>query len=268
MIELIDRVDDPRLEHYVHVGDHAWLRARGLFVAEGRLLARRLAAKWPASVDSILVSPSAVQAVIDAAPEGTPVYVVEPRILEQLTGFDFHRGCLAIGRRPQPVEPRAFHGARRLLALEGVANPDNVGGLFRVAAAFGVEGVLLDPTTADPLYRKAIRTSMGSVFAIPFARLSSWPLGLAEFVERSFTAVALTARGSMRVDDFAQLQADPVILMLGSEGSGLTDAALAVATCLVRIPIDDAVDSLNVTVAAGVALAMLSMTRGSRCNVN
>ena len=259
MIERIERADDPRLEHYAHVGDHAWLRAHGLFVAEGRLLARRLAAAWPASVASILVSPAAVHALIDAAPETTPVYVAEPRILEQLTGFDFHRGCLAIGRRPHPVEPGALHGARRLLALEGVANPDNIGGLFRIAAAFGVEGVLLDPTAADPLYRKAIRTSMGSVFAVPFARMTGWPSGLAGFVDSGFTAVALTAKGSVRVADFAHVHEGPVILMLGSEGRGLTDAALALATHRVRIPIDDAVDSLNVTVAAGIALAMLTM---------
>ncbi|MEO5895251.1 MAG: RNA methyltransferase [Vicinamibacterales bacterium] len=257
MIEQIERVDDPRLAHYAHVGDHAWLRDRGLFVAEGRLLARRLVTRWPSSVESILVSPAAADALKDVVPPGIACYVAGAAILQRLTGFQFHRGCLAIGSRPQPLEPEAHYGARRLLALEGIANPDNIGGLFRVAAAFGVEAILLDPTTADPLYRKAIRTSMGAVFSVPFSRIQDWPSGLTALSENGSTLVALTSRGSIRLDDFARSHSGPVILILGSEGSGLSDLALALARVRVRIPTDDSVDSLNVTVAAGIALAML-----------
>lgn len=257
MIEQIARADDPRLAQYAHVGDHAWLRDRGLFVAEGRLLALRLIAQWPASVESILVSPAAADALKDAVPRGLPLYVAGEAILERLTGFQFHRGCLAIGRRPQPLGLEAHYGASRLLALEGIANPDNIGGIFRVAAAFGVEGILLDPTTADPLYRKAIRTSMGAVFSVPFARIPDWPSGLTALSDKGFTLAALTPRGSTKLEDFACSHSGRVILMLGSEGSGLSDAALALARDRVRIPIDDSVDSLNVIVAAGIALAML-----------
>jgi tRNA G18 (ribose-2'-O)-methylase SpoU len=154
--------------------------------------------------------------------------------------------------------------ARLLLAVEGVGNPDNVGGLFRVAAAFGVDGVLLDPSTGDPFYRKAVRTSMGAVLQVPFERLAPWPAALQTFREGRFTIVALTPRsGAQSLRALATNASSRIILMVGAEGLGLTDAALARADTLARIPITAAVDSLNVVVAAGVALAYLSSVIGT-----
>lgn len=266
MIHHIDRPDDPRIASYARVGDHAWLRDRGRFVAEGRLVVSRLLEAWPSAVESILVTPTAHAALPDVvttvtpapATAGTPVYVAEASVLQSLTGIDFHRGCLALARRPQPVDAQSLLGAQRVIALEGIGNPDNLGGIFRVAAAFGVQAVLLDPSTADPLYRKAIRTSMGSVFNVPFARLHDWPSGLGRFQTRGLGVVALTPSATAEsLAEFAARQHGRLILMLGSEGTGLGGAALAACDHQVRIPICADVDSLNVVVAAGIALHAL-----------
>ena len=259
MIEPIERADDPRICEYAHVGDHDWLRAHGLFVAEGRLVLRRLLESGRFPVHSILLTPAALQDLGAAIDVEAPVFVAAAPVLNEITGIDFHRGCLALARRPDRDRTAArLTGARLLLALEGVGNPDNVGGLFRVAAAFGVEGVLLDPTTGDPFYRKAVRTSMGAVFKIPFERADPWPSGLDEYKRAGLTVVALTPRPVARpVAGLADGPDTPKILMVGAEGAGLTDRALDAADLLVRIPISPAVDSLNVVVAAGIALSYL-----------
>lgn len=259
MIQHVDRLDDPRITDYARVGDHAWLRDRGLFIAEGRLIVLRLLETNAGAIESILVTPPALAALEFALKsDETRVFVADASVLQALTGIDFHRGCLALARRPQPIDPTVLTTAVRLMAVEGIGNPDNLGGLFRVAAAFGVEGVLLDPATSDPHYRKAIRTSMGSVFAMPFARIGGWPAGLGQFRDAGFTIAALTPRDdAMPLSQFALSPHPRLMLMVGSEGDGLSDAALACADHHVRIPIRDAVDSLNVVVAAGVALAAL-----------
>ena len=257
MIEPIERADDPRISAYAHVGDHDWLRDRGLFVAEGRLVVRRLLDSGRFPVDSILLTPAALQSFGAAIETDAPVYIADPEVLNQVTGFNFHRGCLALARRPaDDVATARFLDAELLLALEGVGNPDNVGGLFRVAAAFGVDGLLLDPATADPFYRKAVRTSMGAALAVPFERLAPWPSGLDDYRGMDFTVVALTPRADARpLADFARDASGPLILMVGAEGPGLSDAALSVADAQMRIPISPGVDSLNVVVAAGIALS-------------
>jgi len=233
-----------------------WLRRHGLFVAEGRLLALRLLEHWPSSILSILVSPGAKTAVAGKVPPAVPVYVADTSIVHAVTGINFHRGCLALGRRPQPVEPAALASAQRLIALEGIANPDNLGGIFRVAAAFGVDGIVLDPTTADPLYRKSLRTSMGAVFAVPFTRLYEWPLALTKLA--GFKIVAMTTRvQAVPLAMFAQASDTPTIVMFGSESSGLSDIPFELADHEVTIPMAPGVDSLNVVVAAGIALSWL-----------
>ena len=149
---------------------------QGLFVAEGRLLVRRLFETKAFPVRSVLVTPVALRAMEDVIDsDRCPIYVCEQRIMDDLAGFNFHRGCLALGERPAAIEPiDRLARACCLLALEGVGNPDNVGGLFRAAAALGGGGVLLDQKCADPLYRKAIRTSMGAVFCLPFSIADDW----------------------------------------------------------------------------------------------
>lgn len=259
MIQAIDRLDDPRIASYARVGDPAWLRGNNLFVAESRLVVRRLFETGRYEVESVLVTPAALAAMTDVLPEHISVYVAEPDVLNSVTGFKFHRGCLALVRRPAPLDLRGFGSVRRLVALEGIGNPDNIGGIFRNAAAFGVEGVLLDATSGDPLYRKAIRTSMGAVLAVPFTRLESWPQDLEPLKEQEFSVLALTpGPGTHSLDTAVRTISSRWILLAGAEGPGLTKAALAAADQKVTIPMSDAVDSLNVAVAVGIALSRLS----------
>jgi tRNA G18 (ribose-2'-O)-methylase SpoU len=247
---------------YQHVGDHRWLTAQRLFVAEGRFVVRRLLESRRFRIKSVVVTPAALQGLSGALLADTPVHVLEQDVLNRITGFDFHRGCLALAYRPQEMAAAGLDEARRLLALERVGNPDNVGGLFRVAAAFGVDGLLLDPGTADPFYRKAIRTSMGAVLDVPFERVLAWPTALGRFRERGFDVVALTPRDDARpLAEYVAggAPARRIVILVGAEGSGLTEGALAEVTERVGIPISPSVDSLNVTVAAGIALASLAV---------
>jgi tRNA G18 (ribose-2'-O)-methylase SpoU len=248
------------------VADSAWLLERGLFVAEGRLVVRRLLETDRFDVQSVLLTPAAVAALggvlsADRYRDRLPVYVCEQAVLNELAGFNFHRGCLALAKRPLDTVPLdRFAGAHRLLALEGVGNPDNVGGLFRVAAAFGAAGVLLDQRSGDPLYRKAVRTSMGAALRVPFTQSVSWLDDLRWLQRTGSKLVALTPdRSATTLTAFAgSVAADqPLALMLGAEEPGLTAAARELADVRVRIPISGDVDSLNVVVAAGIALATL-----------
>ncbi len=258
---------DPRLADYVHVGEPDWLREHGLFVAEGRLVVRRLFETGTFPIHSVLITRVALAAIGDALdPLRCPIYVCEQAAMNQLAGFNFHRGCLALGERPPAIDPRdRFAPARCLLALEGVGNPDNVGGVFRVAAAFGADGVLLDRTSADPLYRKAIRTSMGSTFRVPFAKVDSWLDTIGALRDAGADLIALTPGSpSVTLAEFATTRRPScrTILMLGAEGAGLSPEAMAASTASVRIPIRPEVDSLNVVVAAGIALAALADPAG------
>src|SRR5262245_31026636 len=259
----IAHLNDSRVADYGHVGDPDWLKQRGLFVAEGRLVVHRLFEARSFGVRSVLATPAALAAmrnVLDT--ERCPIYVCDPSALNDLTGFNFHRGCLAIGERPSAVDRlEQFARVRCLMALEGVGNPDNVGGLFRAAAALGGDGVLLDSTCADPLYRKAIRTSMGAVFRLPFAIVDDWVATIQTLARGDVDVIALTPNPSAtRLTDVARQRAQGrrLILMLGAEGPGLSDEAIAAATSVARIPIAPDVDSLNVVVAAGIALAALA----------
>jgi tRNA G18 (ribose-2'-O)-methylase SpoU len=252
---------DPRIADYAHVGEPGWLLQRGLFVAEGRLVVRRLieAATFP--ISSVLVTPAAYAALSDLLHPGLTVHICDQQTMNAVAGFNFHRGCLALAVRPAAGEPLTrFAGASRLLALEGVGNPDNVGGLFRVAAAFGAGGVLLDATSGDPLYRKAIRTSMGASLQVPFARIHPWWPGLQSLRAAGARVLALTPH--VNATPLSKITRElprggVVILLLGAEGSGLSADSLREADAQVRIPIAAGVDSLNVTVAAGIALAAL-----------
>ena len=252
---------------YAHVGDPVWLRAHGLFVAEGRLVVRRLIESERYEIVSVVVTPAASESLADIRPRiRCPVQVMERSELASLSGFDFHRGCLGIAKRPAAERPLdAFAGARRLMALESVANPDNIGGLFRVAAAFDAGGVLLDRASGDPYYRKAIRTSMGATLDVPFTRLVSWTADLGLLHSRGFQIAALTPdRAATPLAAYAATvgRDQPLVLLLGAEGSGLTAEALSLADVRVRIPIAAGVDSLNVVVAAGIALAGLDGQMG------
>lgn len=266
IVQHVDGIGDPRVEAYGHLGDPAWLRARGAFVAEGRLVVERAIAGGQYVVTSVLVSPAALAAmgpVLDGLPAETPVLVCPAADFAGITGYNIHRGCLAIVERPaEPAVETLLARPRTLVVTEAIANPDNMGGIFRNAAAFGAGAVLLDPSSCDPLYRKAIRTSMAATLAVPFARIAPWPAGLDRIREHGFVVAALTPReGAEPLPAFAaRVGGSRVALLVGTEGAGLTEGALAHADAHVRIAIEAAVDSLNVAVAAGIALHAL---RGS-----
>jgi tRNA G18 (ribose-2'-O)-methylase SpoU len=252
----IDSLADPRVADYALIGDQAQLLERRLFVAEGRLVVRRLIElqQWP--IESILVTAPAAESIVDILPlTGAPIYLAEQDVMNELVGFNIHRGCLAIGRRPAtPTLDRIAAGPlSRVLLLEGVNNPDNVGGGFRSAAAFGVELIVLGPECGDPLYRKAIRTSMAASLFVPFVHAPQWPGAIRELRADGFTVVALTPhRLAAPIEEV--FPHSKLALLVGSEGSGLTADAMQAATIRIRIPTTADVDSLNVTTAASIAM--------------
>jgi tRNA G18 (ribose-2'-O)-methylase SpoU len=252
------------LSAYRDIADHAALERKGLFVVEGRLVVERLLTDRRFSVHSVAVTPAAARAmaeILEHRPD-VQVLVTEPSTLEAITGFDFHRGCLALAWRELPLPAaRSVLDATRLIALEGIGNPDNVGGLFRSASAFGVDAMLLDPATADPLYRKAIRTSMGATLRVPYWRAESWPGELSSMRAGGWRVIALTPRPeATSIHDVSVEPSSRLVFLVGSEGPGLSEAAMAEADVKVRIPIDPRGDSLNVVVAASIALSVLLPT--------
>jgi tRNA G18 (ribose-2'-O)-methylase SpoU len=197
-----------------------------------------------------------------AALADIPVYVCSTGELTSIIGFNLHRGCLALAERPLDREAsEVVTQAGLLLVLEGVGDADNVGSVFRNAAAFGAGGVLLSPGCCDPLYRKAIRTSMGTVLRVPYARMRHWPDDLQMLKDHRFTVVALTPRTDA-IDLSAYALRAPrqkLALLVGSEGPGLMPETEALADVRVRIAMHPAVDSLNLATATGIALYHLSV---------
>ena len=191
--------------------------------------------------------------------DDTEIYEAELPLFRELTGFNVHRGCLAIGepRGPVPSWQDVARSARTVVVLERVGNPDNVGGVFRAAAALGADAVLLSPGCADPLYRKSIRTSMAATLTLPFAVVERWPAGLSELRSLGLSIVALTPSGD---EDIAGVQRpERAALLLGHEGIGLNAQTLALSDRRVRIPMTPGADSLNVVTAAAVALDRLRL---------
>lgn len=250
---------DERLGDYRNVPDPVLLEERGIFVAEGRLVVRRLLGGSRFHTRSMMVTAAALASVADAVDEHAPlpIYVVPQQLMNGITGFNMHRGCLAIGeRRPPETVPDVVFGARRVVVLERVANADNVGAIFRNAAALGAGAVVLDPASTDPLYRKAIRTSMGAALQLPFARAAAWPDTLDTLRAAGFVLVAMTlAAGAAPLRAAAaSLSGRRVAVVVGHEGEGLGSATLAACDVQARIAMAAGVDSLNVATATAVAL--------------
>jgi tRNA G18 (ribose-2'-O)-methylase SpoU len=264
----LDGVDDPRFadrDLYRVIDDHRELRARGLFVAEGRLVVERVIEQQLA-VRSMLLNEAAfrsIEPVCARLGDEVTAYICDSHAFERLTGYDIHRGCLALAGRPAPRDlDTLISGARSLVLIEEVGNADNVGGIFRNAAAFGVDAVVLSRGCADPLYRKAIRTSMAWALHVPFVLADAseaWPDTLARIRAAGFQTIALTPSASaIALDVFARnLRADRLALLVGAEGTGLSAESLDAVDVCVQIPIRTDVDSLNVSVAAGIALHRL-----------
>jgi len=248
--------NDPRIDVFRNVPDPDLFVRGGLFVAEGRLVVRRLIEGRRFSVRSVMVTEAALVPLRDllATRDELTVFVVPQAVMDGITGLNMHRGCLAIGERPRPRQWRdVTRGAQRAIALERIANADNVGSVFRSAAAFGIELVVLGPNTGDPLYRKAVRTSMAATLAVPFVRAPQWPAAITDLRGDGFRVVALTpALTAAPLEDIRPMA--KLALLVGSEGEGLTRDALAAATLTARIPMTLAVDSLNVTTAASIAM--------------
>lgn len=256
-VSSISDPSDPRLDDYCNVPDAELLRARGIFVAEGRLVVRRLLTASRFAARSVLVTDVAYRSLEDLlADSALPVFVVPPALLEDITGFNIHRGCLAIGLRDTAADWRTLvANAARVVLLERVGNADNVGAVFRNAAAFGAGAILLDSATTDPLYRKAIRTSMGAALTVPFARVDPWPDGVRALRDRGVAVIGLATDASLTIAEAArQLQGRGIAVLAGHEGEGLTAQALGCCDILARIPMTGAVDSLNVATAVGIAL--------------
>ena len=256
MLFPLDDPSDPRLDDYRNVPDADLLEQRGVFVAEGRLVVRRLLTSSRFAARSVLVTPPAYEALKDLLDaRDLPVLVVPQALLNGITGFNIHRGCLAIGVRGAEPHWQGLSKQSPLVVVERVANADNIGAIFRNAAAFGAAGVLLERSCTDPLYRKAIRTSMGAALSVPFARLEPWPDVLGALRREGITLVGLTTGAVEPIDAVARaLRGQSVALLVGHEGDGLSEAAIAACDHLARIPMAAGVDSLNVATAAGIGL--------------
>jgi tRNA G18 (ribose-2'-O)-methylase SpoU len=266
LVEVADPSDE-RLADYRDLRDvnlRKHLEAEhGLFLAEGEKVVRR-AVEAGFMARSFLMAPRWLDGLSDVlSASDAPCYVVSEALAEQVTGFHVHRGALAsYHRRPVPTLASVLDGADRILVLEDLVDHTNVGAIFRCAAALGIDGLVLSPRCADPLYRRAVKVSMGAVFAIPYTRLEDWHDGLGVMREAGFRLLALTpAEGAVPLHEV-----DPdgrIALMLGSEGHGLSSRWLHEADQAVRIAMSAkatelGVDSLNVVAAAAIACHTLA----------
>ncbi|MBK9036346.1 MAG: RNA methyltransferase [Myxococcales bacterium] len=256
----IDRPDDPRIAAYVDVRERDLRGHDGCFLAEGDVVVATVLTRGRA-LRSLLVSDrrlAATDPLLARVPADVPIYVATQTVMDAVVGFPIHRGLLAVGERGPDHDAAALLaglGARAtVLVAIGITNHDNLGGLFRNAAAFGVDAVLLDAATCDPLYRKAIRVSVGATLVVPFARAGLATDVIATLVAHTFEVIALAPRAAEPID---QLEVGPRrALVVGAEGPGLPAAVLARARAA-RIDIVPDFDSLNVAVAAGIGLHAL-----------
>jgi len=259
----VDDPADPRVGDFVGLNDPDLRRLReqsggaegGFFVAEGDLVIRQLL-RSPYRLRSLLLTPLRLAALAPELEEvDAPVYVAAPAVVNAVSGFHLHRGALASAdRRPLPPAAEVAGAADLLVVAEGVNDHENLGALFRNAAALGVDGVLLGPRCSDPLYRRSVRVSMGHVLRVPFAELpGEWPASLRMLREEGLRIAALTPAPDAVSLGGAGLGGGRTALLLGAEGPGLSAAALAAADLRVRIPMASGVDSLNVATAAAVA---------------
>ncbi len=280
-VELIDHPEDPRLDDYRNLrrpkpggsgggqGDQQVREAKlGHVVIEGHVALERALA-GPLELRSMLLTPSRARTLTSltaSVGSNVPLYVGDRGLLEAVTGFDVHRGVLASANRPAPIGAATMlKGLRRVVILEALTDLENLGAVFRVAAALGLQGVLLDERCPDPLYRRCIRVSMGWSTVIPHARIGSLPGGLSLLDEFGLRTVALTPRSEATSVDRAASQHildDPIALIVGSEGPGLTEATLAAVGHSVRIPMAGGVDSLNAATALAVVGSFAAAARG------
>lgn len=251
--------DDPRLVEVSGLND-AQARAvteaeHGCFVVEGLLVLEAVVLQSPYRLRSVLVSESKLGRVLDVLGDtDVDVFVGTPALLESVTGFPIHRGIIASAARiPLPTVDDVLADATRVVLVEGLNDHENMGAMYRNAAAFGVDAILLDPTAADPLYRRSVRVSMGHLLHVPWTRTEPLPDGLTPLHDAGFTTVALTPAGETWLHDLPPI--DRLAWLVGAEGPGLADTTMDAADIRVRIPIRSTVDSLNVATAAAIAFS-------------
>ena len=262
---------DPRLSDFTGLTDVA-RRSRheplmGIYIAESEMVIR-IAVEAGHRVKSLLMAERWIEPLADLLPVigadtsgQTPLYVADNETLEQITGFNVHRGALAAIYRPtllaldELLDSLEGIVAPRIAILDGLVNHTNVGAIFRSAAALGADAVLISPTCADPLYRRSIRVSMGTVFQVPWTRFDSWSdLGLA-LQSRGFAVAGLAlTEDSVDIEEFAASAPERLALIMGTEGTGISADASAICDATVRIPMRGDVDSLNVAAASAVAI--------------
>jgi len=259
----ITQLSDPRLADYTQSTDVALKKARdtshGLYIAESALVLERAlrAGHRPRSVLTLANTLDEARALVG---EDVPVFVGAGELLTELTGYVLHRGLIAAMHRPALPDPAALLAtARRILILENVTDPTNVGAIFRSAGAIGADAILVTPRCSDPFYRRAIRVSMGTVLQVPWTRVGDWASTRRLLDEHGFhvAALALTP-DAVSLRDFSGDQHARLALLLGAEGEGLTAQALAAADSVVQIPMKHGIDSLNVAAASAVAMWALS----------
>ncbi|MET0736563.1 MAG: RNA methyltransferase [Microbacterium sp.] len=264
----VESAADPRLADYRDLTDVALRRILepegGLYIAESvKVIGRALGAGHRPR--SVLVQPkwlAEVEPLVAEHPD-VPVFVVSAEVAEGLTGYAVHRGALAAMHRPQPAPvAEVVQGARLVVVLEDIVDHTNVGAIFRAAAGLGADAVLVSPRCADPLYRRSVRVSMGTVFQVPWTRLPEWreAAGILHGLGFHLAALAL-ADDAVPLDEFAAHGHERVALLLGAEGDGLSRRALAETDSIVTIPMTGGVDSLNVAAASAVALWELRTAR-------
>ncbi|NBC21362.1 MAG: RNA methyltransferase [Alphaproteobacteria bacterium] len=255
-ITRITDTDDPRVAPYVAIRERD-LTGRGeRFIVEGRVTLNVLASRSRFEIESLFLSENRLgplAGLIDELPEDIPVYTAPQALFDTIAGFHVHRGCLACARKGAGLALNACLGTRPVLVAVGVSNHDNMGALFRNAAAFGAGGVLIDATSCDPLYRKAIRVSAGTALWLPFARMQKGGDILEALEQAGYETWALTPREAAPSLWDISLP-DRLALMVGPEGPGLPDHLVAAARP-VRIPMHEGVDSVNVATAAAITLA-------------
>jgi tRNA G18 (ribose-2'-O)-methylase SpoU len=260
----IETATDPRIELYRDLKD-ADLRKRGdRFMAEGELIvhkALQMHALGEIIMESVLVNPARLRAMEELlrplAQAGLPVYLGAQEILDDITGFHVHRGCLSVGKCPpnkalNEVLPPDDEPSL-IVVCEALRHVDNLGTIFRNAAAFGADAVILDPESCDPLYRRTLRVSIGHALRLPWSRQSNWPAGLRALQERGYTLVALALTDAAEpLQDYAWPERTAIVL--GTEGPGLRWKTIDACDAVVKAPMHPGVDSLNVGTASGIAL--------------
>jgi tRNA G18 (ribose-2'-O)-methylase SpoU len=261
LIEISD-VSDPRVADFAR-GTDVLLKngrgAHGLYIAESVLVLER-ALFAGHRVRSVLTLESNVEDAVALVGPDVTVFTGASGLLAELTGYELHRGLIASIERPVLPDPAdLLADARRVVILENVVDPTNVGAIFRSVAAIGADAVLVTPGCSDPFYRRAIRVSMGTVLQVPWTRVGEWPAARELLTASGFHVAALTpATDAANLRDFAATAPERVALVVGTEGDGLTMDALAAADTMVRIPMRHGIDSLNVAAAAAVAMWALS----------